>query len=205
MPTALRLAGLLALLAVVPAWGQTPAEKKGDAAKADAKAPATNWSVLFRSDDPSLWDKNAKNDDGEQVAIPVKYAPDDVHYLRLRRMDTGDYLILPITTYMLKNSRPADPEADFWWNGSAKDEWKGRHLGIVQGPRYKFPAPNGLIGVMTEGWDLFVGSGFGHKCAANDHQHYCWKGHEIPKTEFEIAVTEGPLTPDEKKCLVGKP
>ncbi|HEY1379964.1 MAG TPA: hypothetical protein VGF55_24390, partial [Gemmataceae bacterium] len=81
----------------------------------------------------------------------------------------------------------------------------GCHLGIVQGPRHPFPSPKGLIGVMTENWDLFTGSGFGHKCAVNDKQYYCWKGREIHKTPFEIAVSDGPLSPFERRSLLTQP
>jgi hypothetical protein len=179
------------------AGGQAPATNPEPAA-----APTT-WTVLFRSDDPAAWDSNAKDSKGEQIAIPVRFAPSTIHYLRLRRMDTGEAQILPVTRADLQNGRPPSAaDVAFWWNGSAKEDWKGRHLGIVQAPRHKFPAPHGLIGIMTEGWDLYTGSGFGHKCAANDRQYYCWRGYEIPRTVFEIAVTEGPLTADEKRSLV---
>ena len=83
--------------------------------------------------------------------------------------------------------------------------WKGRHLGIVQGPRHKFPAPRGMIVMMTEGWDAFAGSGFGHKCFVNDGQYYCWRGKEIRRTVFEVSVTDGPLSAAEKRCLVSRP
>jgi hypothetical protein len=29
-----------------------------------------------------------------------------------------------------------------------------------------------------------------------------WRGQEIPRTVFEIAVSDGPLSPDEKRCLL---
>jgi hypothetical protein len=60
-----------------------------------------------------------------------------------------------------------------------------------------------MICVMMEGWDAFAGSGFGHKAFANDTQHYSWRGQEIPKTVFEIAVTSGPLTSEEELYVVG--
>jgi hypothetical protein len=201
MSVATRVAGLLVLsagAAVSAVSAQPPADKKDD-----TPAP-TKWSILFRSDDPSAWNKDAKNSKGEQVAIPAKYAPEDSHYLRLRRMDTGDYQIIRIIADLLLNGKPHDPESTVWWNGSAKNEYGGRHLGIVELPRYKFAAlPKGLIGIMTtEGWDAFTGSGFGHKVAVNDAQYYCWRGKEIPRTVFEIAVSEGPLSPEEKRSIL---
>ncbi len=84
-------------------------------------------------------------------------------------------------------------------------EWEGCRLGIVQGPRHEVPAPHGLISVMNEHWHAFAGSGFGHKCFANDKQYYCWRGKEIPRTVFEIAVTNDQLHPLERRTLVGQP
>jgi hypothetical protein len=197
MPISMRVAGLLVLSAVNPAWGQAPADKK------DAKPAPARWTVLFRSDDPSVWGKNAKNRQGQQVAIPLRFAPENMRYLRLRRMDTGEAQILPLTIEQLENGKPGGKEDYFWWNGTAVHGWGGLHLGIVQAPRYKWPElPRAKIFVMTEGWDGFIGSGFGHKCGVNDEQHYCWRGKEIRRTVFEIAVSEGPLSPAEKRDLV---
>jgi hypothetical protein len=199
MSTAVRGVGLLILFAVAPAWGQAPADKK------DAPAAPARWTLLFAYDDPAVWDKDAKNTKGEQVAIPLKFAPEKFRYLRLRRMDTGEALILPLTPDQLRNGKPHDPDAAFWWNGTAQEDWKGRHLGIVEGKRYKFPVPKDMIGVMTENWDAFTGSGFGHKCFVNDGQYYCWRGKEIKRTVFEIAVSDGPLSPEETRSLLAKP
>jgi hypothetical protein len=198
MSIAIRVTSLLVLSAVSLAWSQAPADKQSA-----TPAPA-RWTILFRADDPSVWDKNAKGAKGEQIAIPLKFAPATFRYLRLRRMDTGEALILPLTRNQLQNGKPGAPEAAFWWNGTAKEEWKGRHLGIVQAPRHKFPAPKDMIAVMNDGWDGFTGSGFGHKCFVNDGQYYCWRGKEIPRTVFEIAVSDGPLSPEEARCLVSK-
>jgi hypothetical protein len=160
------------------------------------------WVVLFQSDDPSVWNTDCR---GAKFAIPLRLAPVNTRYLRLRRLDTREALILPITRDQLDNEKLPTREIGYWWNGTAKDEWKGRHLGIAQGPRYKFPTHRGMIHVMTEGWDGFTGSGFGHKCFSNDKQYYCWRGKEIPRTFFQIAVTSEPLTPEEGRCLLARP
>jgi hypothetical protein len=200
MSVALRVAGLVVLSAVTLASAQPPADKK------DAKPAAAKWTVLFRSDDPAVWGKNAKNRQGQQVAIPLRFAPDNMRYLRLRRMDTGEAQILPMGIEQLENGKPGGKEDVFWWNGSAVHGWGGFHLGIVQSPRYKWPElPKAKIFVMNEGWDGFIGSGFGHKCGVNDGQYYCWRGKEIRRTVFEIAVSVGPLSPTEKRDLVAVP
>lgn len=185
------LVGLLILAAVALSCGQAQ-----DAAPVPAK-----WTILFRADDPAVWDTDAKAN-GQQIAIPLQFAPATFRYLRLRRMDTWDALILPMTREQMQNGKPPARESSFWWNGTSKEEWKGRHLGIVQGPRHRFPAPKDMIAVMNDGWDGFAGSGFGHKCFVNDGQYFCWRGKEIPCTVFEIGVSDGPLSPQERRSLI---
>jgi hypothetical protein len=190
---AIAVAGSLAVAGLQYAWGQNSARKKG------AGTAPERWWLLFRADDPAVWNTDSR---GKNLAVPLRRAPATIRYLRLRRMDTGEALILPLTRDQLLNGKPRTPEVGFWWNGTAKEEWKGRHLGIVQAPRYKFPVPRGMISVMNQGWDDFAGSGFGHKCSANDGQYYCWRGQEIPRTVFEIAVSDGPLSAAEKRYLL---
>src|SRR4051794_31269807 len=84
MSSAMRVAGLLLLLSgVAPAWSQAPIDKQ------DTKPTPPRWTILFRADDPSVWDTDAKGAKGEQIAIPLRFAPATFRYLRLRRMDTG--------------------------------------------------------------------------------------------------------------------
>jgi hypothetical protein len=102
------------------------------------------WTVLFRADDPAVWDSDSP---GKQFAIPLRKAPATVHYLRLRRMDTSAALILPVKRAQLGTDEIPGPRQKHVWNGTAKLEWSGRHLGIVQGQRFPFPAPDGMITV----------------------------------------------------------
>ena len=44
------------------------------------------WTVLFRSADPVHW--NTSIDSGEDYAVPLEDAPEVVHYVRLRRMES---------------------------------------------------------------------------------------------------------------------
>jgi hypothetical protein len=172
----------------------------GKAKGAGNKKPP-KWTILFRSNDPSIWDTDSE---GKDFAISLRKAPEEFRYLRLRRMDTGEAQILRIGPNDLNNGKPPSREVGYWWNGSAKLDWKGRHLGIVEAPRNQFPAPRGMMCVMSEGWDCFTGSGFAHKCSFNDAQYYCWRGKQIKKTVFEIAVSDGPLDEIDKLDLLGK-
>lgn len=154
------------------------------------------WMVLFRSDDASVWNKNSP---GDRFALPLRRAPSSIRYLRLKRLDTGEFLILPITARQLASDGKADSGDGCWWNGTGHHNWGGHHLGIGQVP----PVPTefkGAIGISGAA----SGSGFGHKLFVDDQQYYCWQGREIPRTAFEIAVTAASLTNEEKRQLVAR-
>jgi hypothetical protein len=200
-------AGLLGLAAFGAWWflkDQPPSPASSPTPPPDEEVPkaeAERWTILLRSDDPSVWNTAS---DGRNYAIPLNRAPAIIRYLRLRRLDTGEMLILPLSRAQLGAATlPAEP-GGYSWNGTAKLDWGGRHLGIAQAPRYKFPIPNGTITLLNEGWDGWAGSGFGHKAFVNDTQYYSWKGQEIGRTVFEIAVTDQELDAEEKRCLLSR-
>src|SRR5262249_17831670 len=143
--------------------------------KKEKDAPAANWTVLFRADDPTAWDTDSG---GARFAVPLRQAPATVHHLRLRPLDTREELTLALGRTQLNTDAQPVPAKGAWWNGTAKYGWGGRHLGIAEVPRHKFPNFDGFIAVMNDGWDVFVGSGFGHKCFRNEEagQCYCWRG-----------------------------
>jgi hypothetical protein len=156
------------------------------------------WVVLFRSADPSVWNTDSKQ--AASYARPVEEAHSQIRYLRLKRMDTGEALIVRITSdKLLEDTRP-DPARGFWWHGVPGKRWGAHHLGVVQIP----PKPDddrNAISVTNDDFVAYYGSGFGHKYGVNDRQCYSWLGKEIPKTMFEIAVKCGPLTEAEKRLL----
>ena len=165
----------------------------------DEGPPPQGWTVLFRADDPAVWNTDSP---GDKFAIPVRQAHSTIGYLRLKRIDTGDQLILPIAHKQLVPQPNLPIVKGVAWNGTNRLEYGGYHLGIIRGPRLNWPGlPDGVISVMNEGWNGFAGSGFGHKINGPDKQCYAWQGKEIPRTTFEIAVTADPLTAEEAKRL----
>jgi hypothetical protein len=121
-------------------------------------------------------------------------------YLRLRRMDTGEAIIIPMTRERVW--RVDEPGPRVRWNGEGKNEHGGYHLGIAEGPVARFTEGRGTIGVLMDGWDANPGSGFGHAHhIENGGQRYSWLGKEIPATAFEIAVTTEELIEKEKAWL----
>ncbi|HEX3149443.1 MAG TPA: hypothetical protein VHR66_15320 [Gemmataceae bacterium] len=176
-----------------------PQPKATKFATDDADHP-NHWRVLFRSKKPELWNTNTQA--GDDFAIPLRSTLEDVKYLRLRRMDTGDAIIIPITRGRISRVDPMGPKVR--WNGEGKDEHGGYHLGIAEGPVAKFTEGQGTIGVLMDGWDANPGSGFGHAHHVdNGGQRYSWLGKEIPATVFEIAVTTEELT-DKDRALLRK-
>ena len=160
--------------------------------------PPKGWTVLFRSDDPAVWNTDSP---GERFAIPVRRAHSRIRYLRLKRVDTGEVVILAITHRQLALNDMPNPIAGHWWNGTAREGWGARHLGIVQTPG-RPTSEHEIVGLVVTAEHIYVGSGFGWESYVNDRQRYCWRGKEIPRTAFEIAVTADALTPAEQRNLV---
>lgn len=157
------------------------------------------WLILFRSADPALWNTGPTIAD-EKFALPIKYAPLATKYLRLRRMDTGEFVIVPMTRTRIGKVDAQGTAVR--WNGANVDEHGGRHLGIANGPSAKWLEGKGLVAVLMDGWDATSGSGFGHgHHIENGSQKFAWKGKEIDRTAFEVAVTTGELTDDERAAL----
>ena len=111
--------------------GPTPEPKSGP--------KQTNWQVLFRSDDPSIWNTRSPGD--AKFAIPASEANDNIRYLRLKRMVTGESLIVPITCADLTEAPRRFDRGGASWNGSAAMEFGGSHLGIVESRPLRRPFP----------------------------------------------------------------
>jgi hypothetical protein len=175
---------------------EPPPQPKATAfATDDAKRP-DRWRVLFRSKKPELWNTNTQSDN--HFAIPLQSTPAETKYLRLRRMDTGEAIIIPMTRGRIGRADP--PGRKSRWNGEGKDEFGGYHLGIAEGPVARFTEGRGTIGVLMDGWDANPGSGFGHAHhVEGGGQRYAWLGKEIPPIAFEVAVTTDELTGTERK------
>jgi hypothetical protein len=145
------------------------------------------WTVVFRSDNPMLWDTDHREDD-EGFAIKLEDVPDNIKFLRLRRMDTEEFIIIEIT----KDELPIEGRNEvLGWNGSNKHFFGGRHLGV-----YSKRLPKTVETKFARG-----GWGFGHPYGDNDRQMYAWEATPIARTAFEISVKQKPLTSDEKKTI----
>ena len=155
------------------------------------------WTVLFRSADPLVW--NLPVHTAAITAFPVSAAPSNVRYLRLRRLDTNDAVIVPCTNEQLMTR--TWPLTHPTFRGDRCLAQGGRELGIID-PRAPRDVNNTPIIDVTpsgpfSGWGFAVwGTGVGRG------QGYVWDSKAIPPTTFEIAVTARDLSADDRKLLV---
>jgi len=185
----------------------------GQASSSSATVAKGQWTVLFRSSDPSLWNTNhPKDKDGMAKALSA--APTGTRYLRLRRMDTKQAVIIKLRNFDLHHIMGVGQQ--FVWNGSSQDEQ--RH---TKGQSYR----NRLLGIADKKWFAhwghgkslvlrkypkrsrsgFEGWGFSKRASRYSKQTYSWAGKTLkgPVT-FEIAVTAGPLTAKEKTKVLNR-
>jgi hypothetical protein len=177
--------------------GDTEEMEQGDRRPA---GKADKWVVLFRSKNPAHW--NRQIDSNGSFAMPLKEAPAEVRFLRLKRESNDTYVIVGITNQQLETDGAIDDA--FGWAGTCFFNWNGHHLGIY-GLNARTPRGQVAITVVGGGGGGDrLGWGFGHRTGVDDRQCYSWAGSEIPPTVFEIAVKGGKLTASEKKHLLGK-
>ncbi len=124
--------------------------------------------VLFRGDDPGMWRTQTPDMSGPDVR-------NDINYLRIRRLDTRESVVVPITRTHVFQEAGATPNG---WNGSAENFYGGFHLGVFGKSLPKEVETSFGCG----GW------GFGHAHGQNDRQGWAWAGRAIPRTSFEISV-----------------
>jgi len=148
----------------------------------EAETP-DDWQelLLFRSCEPSIWNHKV-NENENHCAISLDQVPEDVAYLRLRRLDSGQGLVISLQTRDLTQDGGDNIVA---FNGSNEEFYGARHLGI-----YSESLPQEVeIRFALGGW------GFGH-CAdgvdgegSKTAQACAWAGQKINRdTVLEITV-----------------
>ena len=150
-------------VAAVKIEGITAGDKIG------AGVPET---LIFRGHDPRRW----QNSDLAQL-------PNDISYLRLRRLDTGDSVVAPITRRELLSGAAAY-SGDGGWSGSGERYFGGAHLGLFD----KSLPRDVEVRLGAGGW------GFGHASQRGSGQACGWAGEAIAAgTAFEITAGTHPI------------
>lgn len=150
---------------------------------------STDWQVVFRSHDPSMWDKDVSRDGNFGKSLN---SVGDIRYLRIR--NNHDYVIVETAKDRL---RLAHDEDRYGWNGLNENHCAGNHLGVYD--KRLEADRQGKISVLhndCSGW------GFGHIAWVDNRQGYCWNGQVIHPAVLEIAVKSGQLTPLETQSLL---
>jgi S1-C subfamily serine protease len=158
-----------------------------------------SWSVAFRSDDPSIWNKDV--DDGEDhFAIPINSIPRErVRYVKVMNVKSGDFVVVEIPSDKLTAEVRAD-KGGCGWEGRNHRDSGAYHLGIFDGSLNNAQRGDICLHIFpcNAGW------GFGHIHFDANKQGYCWAGKKIERTTFEIAVSPGPLTKAESAKLLAR-
>lgn len=147
------------------------------------------WTVVFRSADPGRW--NTAHTDGRNMSIPVVAVSKDIKSLRLRRMDTGATVVIPMKKEWL-SEKHLDETAKIGWESKNSEYWKSKKLGIFRADVELRNTPPGTVYVSSTNFGRgYDGWGFGHtNNRFNEPQGYCWGGQILSRTVFEIAVSE---------------
>jgi hypothetical protein len=162
----------------------------------DTPESAARWTVLFRGNDRDLWNTSTSADG--QFALPLRAAPKGMQFLRLRRMDSGEFLVIALQRKQL-SEKVAVPGG--YWNGG------GDVFRVVGNEPYCVGIGHGTTGPISIGRiakSYRPGSGFG--CEANDpenEQFTAWNGQQIDSSiKLEFAVTAQELSAEERKKLL---
>lgn len=131
--------------------------------------------VLFRSNDPGLWGSEVYTGMNRR-ARRLDWLPEGLAYLRLRRLDTGEGLVAPVTNAQLTDDGDGQSRG---FNGANEFFYGAHHLGF-----FDEALPQDFETRFT-----FGGWGFGHASTGPERQACGWAGREISEgTVFEIAV-----------------
>lgn len=206
--TAPSLRSLIVIAPPLPAQPDTPSAQPAAAAddipatpapaagETDAAHPLVDdgWTILFMADDPLAWNFPIRSK--YCYAVPLTAAPERFRYLRMRRMDTKEQVI--IATSRFKSD--VWPSKTIWFRGDKPINRGGCALGIIDVRRGADRNRVPIIDVTPNG-DL-AGWGFGVWETGASRQGYVWDGRSIDPTAFEISVTNRELKADERKHLV---
>jgi len=160
-------------------------------------APDRAWIVLFRSNDPSIWNKDENRGEND-FALALSAAPKKTRWVRLTCLANRKSVIIPITPEKLSGHSPIS--GGFGWEGTATKENDAFHLGIWSSQLLLDRA--GVVAVGRAG-NNFRGWGFGRHHAVDRDQGYTWEGEELSgPVVFEIAVKSERLTEAEQHMLL---
>jgi hypothetical protein len=160
----------------------------------EAEGGATgNWFVVFRSDNPSDWNKKM-NEGFQRYAVPLSEAPSPVRYIRIRRMN-GESVVLPANGLKLAVDGVA---GRYGWSGGQKQLYGDVLLGIYDREK-QVAGKAGKIWICNPAGQECTGWGFGHQMQSGRKTHMAWAGEVVPREVLEIAVLVRELSTIERR------
>lgn len=154
----------------------------------------SDWILLFRSSDPSIWDTDFN--EKESFAIKLNNAPDNIKYLKLKNTE-GQSVIIPMRKSCLTSNIMVTE--NFGWAGNNNFSYLGFHLGIYNSKMWS--GKSGDVHIVSDAGG-YTGWGFGNGVLLNNGQYYSWNHKQINKCIFEISVKCNSLTNEEKKLML---
>lgn len=135
----------------------------------------TGGVVLFRANDPALWNTDTFLG-ANRRSRSLESLPEGLAFLRLKRIDTGEGVVVAISNEGLVDDADGQPRG---FNGTNELFYGAHHLGI-----FDESLPQDVETRFTYG-----GWGFGHSVMGSESQASGWEGKPIDgDTVFEIAV-----------------
>jgi|GEM_PF-1756385 len=192
----------------------------GAADLAAASADNSGWTVIFRADNPLLWNTNAGDSSSQNgYAIQLTSAPAELRFLKLTRMDTAAAVIIalgrgakPAPWKPEQLTRTATLDGNLVWDGgqfvAGANKERINMLGIGQ-KSWTAETEDQQMVMHQPGKNVdtgFRGWGFSRQASKTHTQGYSWEGGAIDKTVFEIAVKRTALSSEERaELLTAKP
>ena len=158
-----------------------------------------SWRVIFRSDDPEIW--NTDCDAGsDRFAIALSRIQGFVKYIKLKRTDTGESVIVPTTSTRLGKVN----DGQYFWSGRAVRYQNTIRFGVANRAWLHGYKEGSQVSPKSGHKNGYGGWGFGRVCLVNSGgQVYLWEDHGIDRTAFEVSIKFHPLPPEERVRLLG--
>jgi len=151
----------------------------------DMTTEGGGWQVLFKGHDPHRWATTFGVPGRKEWGVDAAGVPDVISQLRLKRPDTGESKVIPITNEALYACSQVDDR--HIWNGTASRYYNALGLGISTTKNIYPPPVDYVLSGMPCNND-HKSWGFGHRAWTDDRQGWGWNSLDLGQTVFSIAV-----------------
>ncbi len=154
------------------------------------------WLVVFRGNSAIYWDTAI--DTSNAFAIPLeKIQEEDIRYVRLRRTDTGEVVIVAIGKELFTEGGQVSP--NIVWANNADRRSALRFLGLASAA---LQSGDDLPWIVRQSNRPFSGWGFGSIWGKPGEIATCWQGQRLDSLGIEIAIKGEKLDSSEIRSLL---